>query len=302
MIRRLRSSRRTARESYALSPSTASGRRRGWPGRPATGGTPSTRARVCVMSLTFAAVVMTLSGVPFPSQIRWCLLPVLRRSTGDGPVAAPSFSRGRGSRPRTRATSRVRRPRSVRRAGGGAAVRRLRPSASGSGASSTSVRSRTPVPGAGVARRCPDAGRTECPAGIAGRPPASAPVTARARAAAAVRSVPTSRRPRSTAEASHDVNGRIITSVTLDQGASTRSCYELLAPAPCSCTDCRCRPPVGGRRCWPPCRSGRTASWHVGRRIVNTVVPPVRCWWEEGQSVRSRHRPPGRPCHRARRR
>lgn len=33
-------------------------------------------------SLTFAAVVMTLSGVPRPSQIRWCLLPVFRQSTG----------------------------------------------------------------------------------------------------------------------------------------------------------------------------------------------------------------------------
>lgn len=42
-------------------------------------------------SLTFAAVVMTLSGVPRPSQIRWCLLPVFRRSTGDGPVSAPLF-------------------------------------------------------------------------------------------------------------------------------------------------------------------------------------------------------------------
>jgi hypothetical protein len=40
-----------------------------------------------VTSLTLAAVVMTLSGVPRPSQIRWCLLPVLRRSTGDGPVS-----------------------------------------------------------------------------------------------------------------------------------------------------------------------------------------------------------------------
>ncbi|MDQ1024631.1 hypothetical protein QF035_002213 [Streptomyces umbrinus] len=70
-------------------------------GRPATGGMPSTRARVCVTSLTFAAVVITLSGVPRPSQIKWCLLPVFRRSTGDGPVSAPPFSRGCGSRPRT---------------------------------------------------------------------------------------------------------------------------------------------------------------------------------------------------------
>lgn len=93
MIRRLRSSRRTALESYALSPSTVSGRWRGWPGRPATGGMSSTRLRVWVMSLTFAAVVTTWSGVPRPSQIRWCLLPVFRRSTGDGPVAAPPFFR-----------------------------------------------------------------------------------------------------------------------------------------------------------------------------------------------------------------
>lgn len=62
----------------ALSPSKASGRRLGRLGRPATGGMPSTRARVWVTSLTFAAVVMTFSGVPRPSQIKWCLLPVFR--------------------------------------------------------------------------------------------------------------------------------------------------------------------------------------------------------------------------------
>ena len=75
---------------------------RGRPGRPATGGMPSIRLRVWVMSLTLAAVVMTRSGVPRPSQIKWCLLPAFRRSTGDGPVAAPSSSRVRESRPRAR--------------------------------------------------------------------------------------------------------------------------------------------------------------------------------------------------------
>lgn len=203
MIRRVRSSRRTTRESYALSPKTDSGRRRGRPGRPATGGMPSTRARVCVMSLTFAAVVMTWSGVPFPSQIRWCLPPVFRRSTGDGPVASPLFWRGRGSRPRTRGSSRVRRPRSAPRAGCGATCRRRLSAASGPGAASRSAPSRTPVPGAGAAKRRPGAGHTECPADTAGPPSASAPETARAKAAATARSAPTSRRPRSTAESSH---------------------------------------------------------------------------------------------------
>ena len=63
----------------------------GLPLREMTGGMPSIRARVWVTSLTLAAVVMTFSGVPRPSQIRWCLLPVLRRSTGARAVSAPPF-------------------------------------------------------------------------------------------------------------------------------------------------------------------------------------------------------------------
>lgn len=183
------------------------------------------------MSLTLAAVVTTRSGVPRPSQIKWCLLPVLRRSTGDGPVAGPPFSRVRESRPRTRATSRVRRPRAVRRAGRGAADRRLRPSVSGPGVANRSVRSRTRALETGVARRCPDTKRTRCPAGTTGLVSVSVLVTARVRAVAAVRSALRSRRPPSTAESSHDASGRIITSVTPDQATSTRSCYELKGPS-----------------------------------------------------------------------
>ncbi len=55
---------------------------------------PSAMASVWVMLLTFAAVVMACSKGPLPSQIRGCLLPVLCRSTGDGPVTPP-VSRGR---------------------------------------------------------------------------------------------------------------------------------------------------------------------------------------------------------------
>lgn len=46
-------------------------------------------ARVWATSLTLAAVVTTSSEVPRPPQIRWCLLPDLRRPTGNGPVSAP---------------------------------------------------------------------------------------------------------------------------------------------------------------------------------------------------------------------
>lgn len=235
-----------------MSPSRASGRRRGRPGRPATGGMPSTRARVWVTSLTFAAVVMTLSGVPRPSQIKWCLLPVLRRSTGDGPVSAPPFfSPGCGSRPRMNATGRARRPRSARRAGPGAAGRRLLPSATGPVGASTSAPSRSPASAAGVARLCRCRGRTECPADRAGPTPAEALETGPATAAATARSAPTSRRPRSTAESSHRherpsphtiTNGRVLTPVTANQHTSTRSCTSSLGSAVGTETGSMCEP------------------------------------------------------------
>lgn len=185
-----------------MSPSRASGLRRGRPGRPATGGMPSTRARVWVTSLTLAAVVMTLSGVPRPSQIRWCLLPVFRRSTGDGPVSDPPFSRGCGNHPRRPVTSRVRRRRSALRAEPGAAGRRLLLSATGPDDASRSAPNRTVAPGAEVARPCRCGGRTGCPAGRADPTPAAAPETAPATEAATARSTPTTHRPRSMVECS----------------------------------------------------------------------------------------------------
>ncbi len=154
-------------------------------------------------SSTFAAVVMTLSGAPRPSQIRWCLLPVFRRSTGDGPVSAPPFSRGCGTHPRRPWTSRAGRPRSAQQAGPGAVGRRRPPAATGRAVASRSARSRIPAPAPGVARRCRCRGRTGCPADTAGPPTAEAPETAPAKPAAAARSMPTSHHPRPTAEYSH---------------------------------------------------------------------------------------------------
>lgn len=51
--------------------------------------TPTTVALRAATTVTFAAVVMVLSGAPRPSQIKWCLLPAFRWPTGDGPVSAP---------------------------------------------------------------------------------------------------------------------------------------------------------------------------------------------------------------------
>lgn len=183
------------------------GGRRGRPGRPATGGMLSTRARGWVTSLTLAAVVMTLSGVPWPSQIKWCLLPVLRRSTGDGPVSAPRFWRGRGSPPRRPWTSPARRPRSAWRAGFGAAGRRSRPSAAAQAAASRSGPSRTPAPAAAVARRCRACSTyrmpcRHCPSGTGRGPGAFSGQGGRSGSINA-----TGHRPRSTAEYSPPPNG-----------------------------------------------------------------------------------------------
>ena len=42
-------------------------------------------------SLRLPPVRMVARGMPWASTMRWCLLPVLPRSTGDGPVAGPPF-------------------------------------------------------------------------------------------------------------------------------------------------------------------------------------------------------------------
>lgn len=69
-----------------------------------------------------------------------------------------------------------------------------------SAAANWSDRTRIPVPGVGVARRCRCAGRTGRLADTTGPAPAAALATFPARAAVAVRSAPTRRRPRSKAE------------------------------------------------------------------------------------------------------
>lgn len=132
-----------------------------------------------------------LNGMPFPSRIRWCSLPVFPRSAGGGPVAPPPLSRGCVRHPRRPATSPARRPRAARRAGCGATGRRHRPRATGPAGAGGSVRSRTPAP------------------------------------AAAARPAPTSRRPRSTAGSPHLTDGGIATLVTAGRRTSARSCYAL---------------------------------------------------------------------------
>lgn len=56
---------------------------------PQTGGTAWSSGMSWVTSLRLPPVRVTASGMPVASVIRWCLLPVLPRSTGLRPVLGP---------------------------------------------------------------------------------------------------------------------------------------------------------------------------------------------------------------------
>jgi hypothetical protein len=90
----------------------------------------STSGSNSVMSLRFAAVNVTARGMPWPSQITWCLEPGRPRSTGEGPVLAPPLWPEHASCPGPPETSQAGQRPAVRPTAPGAGVptRRLRSS------------------------------------------------------------------------------------------------------------------------------------------------------------------------------
>src|SRR5215468_9245313 len=66
-----------------------SGRQRGRPRRPCSGGMASSSGNAWVESWQFAPVSSIANGMPRPSQIKWRLLPRLARSVGFAPVCGP---------------------------------------------------------------------------------------------------------------------------------------------------------------------------------------------------------------------
>ncbi len=73
--------------SWPRSPRWLSGRLRGR--QAATGGVFLSRGISWVTSLRFPPVGETGSGMPWPSTMRWCLVPGRARSTGLGPLLGP---------------------------------------------------------------------------------------------------------------------------------------------------------------------------------------------------------------------
>lgn len=74
-------------------------------GLPRFGGTAWISGISWVTSLRLPPVVIAASRMPCASTVRWCLLPALPRSTGDGPVASPPSARGCGWSPPLRGRS-----------------------------------------------------------------------------------------------------------------------------------------------------------------------------------------------------
>jgi hypothetical protein len=146
------------------------------------------------MSLRLPPVGPTVSGLPRPQTIRWCLEPFRERSTGLGPVLAPP------KRPHVRAVNRG--PRPVDPVGfvelhQQQLVQPLPTPASctRAAAASRSSPSRSPSPAAGTPTGSPSATRTRSRSAPSGQRSASDRETdaARAPSGSAARSTPTAR-------------------------------------------------------------------------------------------------------------
>jgi hypothetical protein len=158
---RTRRPRRIASASYPRSPNTQSGRWRGRPRSLCKDGMASTSARACCESLRLAPVSCITSGIPFPSQSKWRLLPSLARSVGLGPVCGPQKLPVPSCRPPLPATNQSARsvPASLAKRSG--SVARCPPLASHVTAASKSCQNRSPAPVAASPREFRYAGRTE---------------------------------------------------------------------------------------------------------------------------------------------
>src|SRR5262249_25456224 len=146
-----------------------SGRGRGRPTLPRTGGTRSTNGRSWVTSLRLPPVTVQASGIPVASTRRGCLEPFLALSTGLGPVAEPPFSLADDWSPRPPATTPARLRRATRPAALRAAAPRRPPAATRPSAGNRSNRRQSRARAADAATRSPCTAQTGSLAGPAGQ-------------------------------------------------------------------------------------------------------------------------------------
>jgi hypothetical protein len=159
---RARSPRRIAVASYPRSPSTQSGRRRGRPRPPCSGGIASTNARASCESFRFAPVRRTASGTPRHrrSDDVWSRAwPDRWGSVRSGHRRTP---RGLKNCPRSRAANQSARSARANPVAQSGSNPTHPPVASRAGAASTSSPIRTRVPPGASARECRCEGRRRC--------------------------------------------------------------------------------------------------------------------------------------------
>ena len=158
---RARSARRMFSASYARSPSTQSGRQRGRPRRPCSGGMASSSRNAWVESWQLAPVSSIANGMPRPSQIKWRLLPRFARSVGFGPVCSPQKPLAPNSYQQPHGTSRsghYEKANSVMRSESSPKFRRT---ANRVNAANKSCQNRSPIVSAASATECHFGAQTE---------------------------------------------------------------------------------------------------------------------------------------------
>ncbi len=146
-----------------------SGRQRGRPRRPCSGGMASSSGNAWVESWQFAPVSSIANGMPRPSQIKWRLLPRLARSVGFAPVCGPQKLLAPSNYQRPHETSRSGHHEKANSATRSESSPKFRHAANRVNAANKSCQNRNPIVSAASARECHFEAQTQYLLGKLGR-------------------------------------------------------------------------------------------------------------------------------------
>jgi len=121
----------------------------------------SKSASACCESLRLAPVSCITSGIPFPSQIKWRLLPGFARSVGLGPVCCPQKQLARNYHPQRLVTTQSARNVPANPATRNEAFAKCQAAANHAAVANSSFLSRSPSPAAASPRESHCALQTE---------------------------------------------------------------------------------------------------------------------------------------------
>lgn len=146
-----------------------SGRQRGRPRRPCSGGMASSSGNAWVESWQFAPVSSIANGMPRPSQIKWRLLPRLARSVGFAPVCGSQKLLALNNYQLPHGTSRSGHHEKANSATRSESGPKFRRAGNRVNAANKSCQNRNPIVSAASPRECHFEVQTECLLGKLGR-------------------------------------------------------------------------------------------------------------------------------------